>query len=109
MPRKSDNISINNKTLDKRVKLTDEQKQEIKENKENLSIRGLAKRYNVNKRLIQFILFPERLEHNKQLRALRGGSMAYYKKEEHTKAIKKHRDYKKELFENNLIGEKEIK
>lgn len=68
------------KQYDRRTKLTDGQRQEIQQLYTNgtISIGGLARAYNVNKRLIQFILFPERHERNKQLRAERGGSKRYY-------------------------------
>ena len=104
MPRKSDIIPINNPKLDKRVKLTDEQRNEIHANKQGLSQRKLAKAYGVSRRLITFILDPEKAKKNRETRQAKGGSKFYYNKEKHTKATKKHRDYKKELFNNNLIG-----
>jgi hypothetical protein len=58
------------------------------------SINKLAKDFKVNKRLIQFILFPERLKKNKELRADRGGSKIYYDREEHNQAINNLRHYK---------------
>lgn len=54
--------------------------------------------FKVNKRLIQFILFPERLKKNLQDRKDRGGSSIYYDKQYHTEKIKAHRDYKKDVF-----------
>ncbi len=62
------------------------------------SINSMARMYGVSKRIIQFILYPERLERNRQLRAERGGSKIYYKRSEQTKAIAKHRGKKKEVF-----------
>ncbi len=54
--------------------------------------------FKVNKRLIQFILFPERQKRNLELREQRGGSKIYYNKDRHTLAMSEHRKYKKELF-----------
>lgn len=53
--------------------------------------------FKVNKRLIQFILFPERAKKNRELRKERGGSVIYYVKEKHTQAIREHRNYKQKL------------
>lgn len=104
MPAKVDKIYIKNEKLDKRVKLLAHQKLEIFNNKEGLSQRKLAKLYGVSRRTIQFILDPEKLKRNKEARELLGGSKAYYDKEKHTKAMKVHRDYKRELLDKNLIG-----
>ena len=82
---------------DRRRKLSDAQREEIRVNPENLSINGLARKYGVNKRLIQFIKFPERLEKNKELRAIRGGSAIYYDREKHTTSAREHRKYKRTL------------
>lgn len=73
MPSKLDNIPINNPEHDKRVKLTDEQRENIREEYKtgSISIRALERKYGVSRRLIQFILFPERYE--KAKRDLRKG------------------------------------
>lgn len=105
MPRKSDTTPINNPKLDKRVKLTDEQRAEIHANKQGLSQRKLAAAYGVSRRLITFILDPDKAKRNKETYKARGGSAHYYDREKHNKAMKIHRDYKKELFAKNLIGD----
>ena len=104
MPRKSDRLTINNKKLDKRVKLTDKQREEIKVLKGGaLSQNAVALQYGVSRRTIQFIWFPEQHEENKKRRAERGGSAQYYNREEHNASMRKHREYKKELHEKGLI------
>lgn len=105
MPRKTDSIPINNEKLDKRVKLTEVDKENIVKEYESgeISINGLARKYNVNKRLIQFILFPKRQEKARELYKERRKDGRYYDKEKHRESTKKHRDYKKELFEKGLI------
>ena len=85
---------------DKRVKLTLCQKEEIFElyATGNYSQRALAREYNVSRRLIQFIIYPEKLEENRQRRQERGGSKQYYNKEANTIAQRTHRQHKQELY-----------
>jgi len=90
MPKKLDSIPINNQKLDRRVKLLDFQ-------------REVASAYGVSRRTIQFIWHPEKLEENKKRRAERGGSKQYYNREESTIAKREHREYKEQLYKNNLI------
>lgn len=84
------------KEYNRRAKLTDKDKENIKEIylQGTESINGLARLYNVNKRLIQFFLFPEREKKNKELRAIRGGSKRYYNREKNRLAEKDTRNYK---------------
>jgi hypothetical protein len=105
MPYKSEKIKIEKTEHDKRVKLSDEQRQEIKENKLGLSLSKLAEMYGVSKRLIQFILDPEKQKRNLELREERGGSKIYYDKEKHNESVKKHRRYKQKLFIKGKIKE----
>lgn len=98
MPGKYDKTPIQNPSLDRRVKLTNEQKAEILGFKGEISQRELARRYNVSKRTIQFILFPEKLEENLKRRKERGGWLQYYDKEKHRVSMQDHREYKKKIF-----------
>lgn len=120
MPRISDRLSINNELLDRRIKLTHAQKQEILQkyyfNKimviesglhKSVSQRSLAKEYSVSRRTIQFILDPKKRINNYQARVKRGGSKYYYdngiRGEKWNQYMRKHRQYKKELYKLNLI------
>ncbi len=103
MPYKHQELLIP-KEHDRRVKLTDEQKEQIKKDYGKISQRKLAKIYNVSRRLIQFIGDPDKHKKNLLARKLRGGSAIYYDKEKHTKAIREHRRYKQKLY---LKGELE--
>lgn len=105
MPRKSDNIAINNELLDRRVKLTKDDKDLIAylREEDGTSYQKLADRFNVSKRTIIFICKPETLIASKEARKKRGGSAIYYQKESHTISIREHRAYKKELFNKGLI------
>lgn len=97
MPYKSEKIKIAGTKHDKRIKLTDTDRDEIKE-LVGMPIRAIARLYGVDKRLIQFILYPERLAKNKLDRAKRGGSAAYYDRDKNREYVKKHRRRKQELY-----------
>lgn len=105
MPNKLDKVPINNQKLDKRVKLTDEDKENIvKEYATGLiSQRGLAEKYGVSRRLIQFTLSPEKQEIAKQQFAERQKDGRYYDKDKHKVYMKKHREHKKDLDEKGLL------
>lgn len=85
------------KDKDRRVKLTDADREEIKRLAGTMSQQRLAKQFKVSRRLISFILHPEQHKENLKRRAERGGSTQYYNRERHTKAIREHRRYKKKL------------
>ena len=106
MPSKLDKIAINNEKLDKRVKLTVADKEQIVQEYKSgsISINALARKYKVSKRLIQFTLFPERKELAKQRLAEKQKEGAYYNKDKHKEYMKKHRDHKKDLYEKGLLG-----
>ena len=104
MPRKTDLLALKDPFFKKSVKLLPCQKEMVKHwHDKGISITQIAKDFKVSKRLIQFILFPERQIKNLEYRKERGGSVIYYVKEKHTKAIREHRDYKKELL-NELVN-----
>lgn len=110
MPYKFEKTAINNPEHDKRVKLTDEQREEIRNEYAlgNLSQRGLAQKYGVSRRLIQFILSPEKLEKAKNDFAERQKDGRYYSKEKQREYIKKHRDHKKDLVSKGLLKIDEV-
>jgi DNA-binding XRE family transcriptional regulator len=105
MPRLSDTIPIKNEKLDRRVKLTSEDKELVKwlREEEQISYQKLANRFGVSKRLIIFICKPESKIKDLENRAKRGGSKIYYNTENHRQSMKEHRDYKKDLFSQGLI------
>ena len=99
MPYKSEAVVLVGTEFDRRVKLGPDDKQEIRRlHNEGTGIRELSRRFKVNRRLIQFIIYPERQAENILRRNERGGSKQYYKKEVHAKAIAKTRTYKQQLF-----------
>lgn len=86
----------------RRIKLTASNKEKIKDiyNRKKMSIHAIARLYGVSKRLIQFVIFPDRVEKNKELRAIRGGSKRYYDRERNRLAQKDTRNYKQKIYLN---------
>jgi transposase-like protein len=105
MPKKVDKIAINNENLDRRVKLTKDQKEEIVyiREEEGLSLSAIARMFGVSKRTIHFICCPEKLSENIARRNERGGSKQYYNREEWAVTMKEHREYKDKLLKEGLI------
>lgn len=101
---------FNNKKIppeeDKRRKLMPEDKELIRlEYKHNpdASQRSLARKYDVSRRLIQFVLDPEKEKRNKELYKERRKDGRYYDKEKHTDQMRKHRRRKKELRDKGKL------
>lgn len=97
MPYKSEKIKIEKTSHDRRMKLTEEQKDKIRA-EVGKSQRKLAEEYGVSRRTIQFILSPEKLLENKKRRLERGGWKQYYNKDKYSQEMKEHRRYKQELY-----------
>ena len=100
MPYKSEKIKLS-ETQDRRRKLTDIQKEEIRHKYATglYSQRTLAKEYNVSRRLITFILDEEKQKRSAELLKERKADGRYKPtKEEWAKTIREHRRYKQELY-----------
>ena len=104
MPAILDKYIIKNDKYDKRVKLTDEEREEIYNVYRDglFSQRELATLFDVSRRTVQFIIAPEKLIENKIRRAERGGSKQYYNTQANTLAQKEHREYKKILLNSGV-------
>ena len=98
MPYKSERIKLS-PTQDRRRKLTDEQKEEIKRiyAEGRCGTRPLAKQFGVSKSTIQIIVNPNIAANRKQYRKEHWRD---YKssKEEWAKTMREHRRYKQELY-----------
>lgn len=105
MPYKFEKTPINNPQNDKRVKLTDENRENIREEYASglISQNGLAKKYGVSKRLIQFTLNPDKQEIAKKQFAERQKDGRYYDKEKHKGYMKDHREHKKDLYNKGML------
>jgi hypothetical protein len=110
-----DKISIKkhgaDKKLDRRVKLQAEDKIAIRNQyfnaheSERPTMTALAAKYNVDRRLIQFILFPEREERHKKQASIRQKDGRYYNKEKGRKKMQEYRDYKRSLIASGELIE----
>jgi hypothetical protein len=70
------------------VKLSLKQREEIVVmHKDGATVHGLARTFSVSRRLIQFIVDPDRLKRVMEARKARGGSKLYYNKEENTQKV----------------------
>ena len=85
---------------DRRVKINDTQRQEIRElySSGSYSQRGLAKLYGVSKRLITFILDPSKHEANVARRKELLETKSYYDKDKNAAYMRSHRQYKQKLY-----------
>lgn len=88
------------KGQDRRIRLSDEDKEEIRyKHKNGQSITSLAKDYGVNKRAVQFVIYPERYEHAKMLARKRRSDGRYKTtKEQHRAMMADHRRHKREVL-----------
>ncbi len=105
MPYKSEKIKLKG-LQDRRKRLTDEQRKEIKElyGTGCYSLNGLAKRFEVSKKTILLIVNEESAERAKQYRKEHWKEWQR-KGEEHNKAINNTRKYKQELYKSGKLKE----
>ena len=98
MPYKSETIPLRG-LQDRRRKLTDEQKQLIKEEYEtgNWSLNKLAQRFEVSKKTVLLIVNPKSAERAKQYRK-ENWKEFQRSKEERTRATRECRRYKQSLY-----------
>lgn len=108
MPATVDKYRISNPGNDKRRKLSPEEHIEVFDahHKQGISMRKLALMYDVSRRLIGFICYPETLRRNLQTRADMGGSKVYYNKEKTRTYMQRHRKHKKELLDKGKLIQK---
>ena len=107
MPYKSEKIKLKD-TQDRRKKLTDEQRKEIKElyGTGSYSLNGLAKQYGVSKKTILLIVNENSAEVAKQYRKEHWKEWQR-KGEEHNRAIRNTRKYKQNLYLKGELKEDE--
>jgi hypothetical protein len=109
MPYKSDKPGQYIKPADdRRRKLTDAQREEIREQAaQGASQRALATHYGVSRRLISFILDPEKEAAAKRAFAERRKDGRYYDPAKHTESVRTHRRHKHKLFEEGKLATEE--
>lgn len=107
MPYKSEKIKLS-KEQDRRIKLTDEQREEIKVKYATglYSQRNLAAEYHVSRRLITFIIDEEKAKRAaEQLKERRADGRYKPSKEEWAETIREHRRYKQSLYMTGKLKE----
>jgi hypothetical protein len=102
MPYKTEKVKINCPFLDRRTKLLPCQKERMLYlGSLGYSQRKLASIFNVSRRLVTFILDPQKKVKDLSNRRDRGGSMAYYKGgSEWAATIREHRQYKHKILKD---------
>lgn len=105
MPYKSEKIKLN-ELQDRRKRLTDKQREEIKElyGTGFYSLNDLAKKFNVSKKSVLLIVNKDSAEKAKQYRKDHWKEWQR-KGEEHNKAIQNTRRYKQTLYKNGELKE----
>lgn len=106
MPYKSEKIKIEGTQHDRRRKLTEDQKAYIRwlREEEGLSQRQLAAMFGVSRRLITFVLDPEKEKQNKALqKQYRLEGRYKYTKEQWAEVQRDYRRYKQQLHKDGLI------
>lgn len=112
MSYKSEKLKIEKTMLDRRRKLSEEQKESIRQEYKTglVGQRPLAKKYGVSRSLIQIIVNPDIAEMKKQY--IKEHWQNYSNREKLTKAARQTRRYKNELFLKGILkqlgGENEI-
>jgi IS30 family transposase len=95
------------KKYDRRVKLTDNDKNDIRElRQKGWTLRQLASEFNVSRRTIQFVVSPHQLEENLKRRKERGGWRVYYTKQSNAEYHANHRNYKRQLLQAGKLQER---
>lgn len=92
---------------DKRIKLMEEDKAHIRAlHAEGVAVRAIARLYKerCSRRLIQFVLFPERLEVNARQFAERQKDGRYYNRKRHTEYMRRHRRRKQALLKKGIVS-----
>lgn len=104
MPEKVDKMKLSQEQ-DRRRKLTDEQKEEIRKlySTGMHSLNSLAREYGVSKKTILLIVNPD--SKAKSDARIKAHWQDYYDREEHNKAIKNLRNYKKDLLKKGELKE----
>ncbi|MGX1195771.1 hypothetical protein [Metabacillus sp. SLBN-84] len=114
MPALVDKLTIKkhgtSEKLDRRVKLTDDDKNAIRyrwfnsHESERPTMTALAAQYRVDRRLIQFVLFPEREVRHKEQASMRRKDGRYYNKEKSRKNMQRYREYKQMLVDKGELN-----
>lgn len=107
MPYKSEKMKLP-RDQDRRIKLTDAQREEIRQKYASglYSQRALAKEYNVSRRTIQFTVDADKYARaREQFKQRRKDGRYKPSKEEWAETVREHRRYKQRLYVNGKLAE----
>lgn len=92
------------RTLDRRVKITDEYKEQVKWlHKQGVAQRQISRDMGISRRMISFIIYPERYIANAKQFAKRRKDGRYYPgKKKWASIMREHRNYKQSLKDKLL-------
>jgi len=108
MPYKSEKAGPIQPADDRRRKLTDAQREEVREqHAQGASQRQLATHFGVSRRLIGFILDPAKEAAAKAAYIERRKDGRYYDPAKHTEQIRRHRRHKHQLLKEGKLGARE--
>ena len=108
MPYKSEKMKLTPEQ-DRRRKLTDEQREEIRHKYKTglYSQRALAREYKVSRRLITFVIDDSKREHcAEQFKERKKDGRYAYSKEEWAAIQREHRAYKYRLYKEGKLSER---
>lgn len=106
MPYKSERIKIEGTVYDRRRKLTEVQKEEIRllRRQTGLSYNKIAERYGVSKRMIMFVVDPEKYAvAREQFKERQREGRYQVSREERASIVREHRRYKQGLHKEGKI------
>nr|DAE30238.1 MAG TPA: Protein of unknown function (DUF2481) [virus sp. ct5rm7] len=106
MPYRSEKILICGTQYDRRQKLTPEQRAEIfhRYHTEDVSQRQLAQEYGISRRLVTFIIDPEKMETASEgLKRRKAKGLYKPDKQKWAATVREHRRYKQQLYKQGQI------
>lgn len=105
MPFKSEKIHIHGTQYDRRKKLNEEEKEEVRRLYPQIqSQRKLAEMFGVSRRLITFILDPvKEIDNKRRQKEKKVTGYVRYSKQQWAGTMRDHRRYKQNLYVNGVI------
>ena len=100
MPSPSEKIALADPFLDRRTRLLPCQRERTLalRNRDGLAYRAIAKIMGVSRRLVYFVINPDKQAEQKALAVLRQADGRYYDRARHTAAVREHRQHKQALL-----------
>lgn len=105
MPFKSEQIHIHGTQYDRRKKLNEEEKEEVRRLYPQIqSQRKLAEMFGVSRRLITFVIDPvKEIDNKRRQKERKANGCARYSKQQWAATMREHRRYKQNLYVDGVI------